>query len=170
MRWDKTSVRDGMFVMGTQGERIGKVIRCDTDTFVVEKGLFFPKDYELRYDHITDISGGTVRYALTDFLRGRDLASPAAAPAATPREAAITAAALNGAPAATARAPARRAEQVADREENPHPAPARGDRNREGRARIRARSDPQDGPHRGEALLGAGDPRGNRHRARAYRT
>ena len=60
-----------MFVMGTQGERIGKVIRCDDETFVVEKGVFFPKDYELRYDHITDISGGTIRYALTDFLRGR---------------------------------------------------------------------------------------------------
>ena len=73
MRWDKTSVRNGMFVMGTQGERIGKVIRCDDETFVVEKGVFFPKDYELRYDHITDVSGGTIRYALTDFLRGRDV-------------------------------------------------------------------------------------------------
>ena len=29
MRFDKDSVRNGMFVMGTQGERIGKVIRCD---------------------------------------------------------------------------------------------------------------------------------------------
>ena len=35
--------------------------------------MFFPKDYELRYDHITDIAGGTIRYALTDFLRGRDM-------------------------------------------------------------------------------------------------
>ena len=73
MRWDKDSVRNGMFVMGTQGERIGKVIRCNADTFVVEKGVFFPKDYELRYDHITDVAGGTVRYALTDFLRGKDI-------------------------------------------------------------------------------------------------
>jgi uncharacterized protein (TIGR02271 family) len=71
MRFDSNNVRNGMFVVGTQGERIGKVIRCNSDTFVVEKGVFFPKDYELRYDHITDVSGGTVRYALTDFLRGR---------------------------------------------------------------------------------------------------
>jgi len=71
MRFDSNNVRNGMFVVGTQGERIGKVIRCDTDTFVIEKGVFFPKDYELRYDHITDISGGTIRYALTDYLRGR---------------------------------------------------------------------------------------------------
>src|SRR5690242_6199026 len=80
MRFDTQSVRPGMFVAGTQGERIGKVIRCDAETFVVEKGIFFPKDHELRYDHITDIAGGTIRYALNDFLRGRNL-EEAAAPA-----------------------------------------------------------------------------------------
>src|SRR6185436_8358802 len=93
----KTSVRNGMFVMGTQGERIGKVIRCDSDTVVGEKGVFFPKDYELRYDHITDIAGGTIRYALTDFLRGRgtdeSLKAAATAPAATTAAAASAAAA-----------------------------------------------------------------------------
>jgi len=73
MRWDKDDVREGMFVVGTQGERIGKVIRCGANTFVVEKGVFFPRDYELRYDHITDIAGGTIRYALNDFLHGRNL-------------------------------------------------------------------------------------------------
>src|SRR5580765_2398038 len=82
MRFDSNSVRNGMFVMGTQGERIGKVIRCDADTFVVEKGIFFPKDYELRYDHITDVAGGTIRYALTDFLRGRKLEETATSPPA----------------------------------------------------------------------------------------
>jgi len=85
MRLDKESVRAGMFVAGTQGERIGKVIRCDEETFVVEKGVFFPKDYELRYDHITDIAGGTIRYALSDFLRGRNLDEAAPAPAAAAR-------------------------------------------------------------------------------------
>src|SRR4029077_1773756 len=113
MRWDKESVRNGMFVMGTQGERIGKVIRCNNDTFVVEKGVFFPKDYELRYDHVTDIAGGTIRYALTDFLRGRDIetAKPAV-PAAV-----AAAATATGASAATATATARRAETSADRDE-----------------------------------------------------
>jgi len=69
MRWDKNSVRDGMFVTSTTGEKIGKVIRCDEETFLVEKGILFPKDYELRYDHITEVSDGKIRYALTDFLR-----------------------------------------------------------------------------------------------------
>jgi len=111
MRWDKDSVRNGMFVMGTQGERIGKVIRCDSDPFVVEKGVFFPKDYELRYDHITDIAGGTIRYALTDFLRGRgtdeSLKAAATAPAATTAAAASTAAA----------SVPRRAEKTVEKEE-----------------------------------------------------
>jgi uncharacterized protein (TIGR02271 family) len=104
MRWDKDSVRNGMFVMGTQGERIGKVIRCNAETFVVEKGVFFPKDYELRYDHITDVAGGTIRYALTDFLRGRTAEEPST------REAAASVA------TATA-ATARQTERSADRDE-----------------------------------------------------
>jgi uncharacterized protein (TIGR02271 family) len=112
MRFDENSVRNGMFVMGTQGERIGKVIRCNDETFVVEKGVFFPKDYELRYDHITDVTGGTIRYALTDFLRGR-----------TPEEARVgstTAArpALGGAANAAATTATRRAESAdVDRDE-----------------------------------------------------
>ena len=119
MRFDNNSVRNGMFVMGTQGERIGKVIRCDDETFVVEKGVFFPKDYELRYDHITDISGGTIRYALTDFLRGRDVTAERPA-ATTAHEAAMAAAAVTGgatAAAAPATATARRGEGSAERDE-----------------------------------------------------
>jgi uncharacterized protein (TIGR02271 family) len=115
MRWDKTSVRNGMFVMGTQGERIGKVIRCDADTFVVEKGVFFPKDYELRYDHIADVSGGTVRYALTDFLRGRDIEETAPKAEASSREADIETATAAGAPAAAATT--RRTERSNERDE-----------------------------------------------------
>jgi uncharacterized protein (TIGR02271 family) len=95
-----------MFVMGTQGERIGKIIQCDNpETFVVEKGVFFPKDYELRYDHITDVAGGTVRYALTDYLRGRNLeetatsATPARATAAAKTEAETVAAKASAAAA-----------------------------------------------------------------------
>jgi len=116
MRFEKDSVRNGMFVMGTQGERIGKVIRCDEETFVVEKGVFFPKDYELRYDHITDISGGTIRYALTDFLRGRDV--PAERSSAPERGGGISAAAATGsASVAAAPATARHTERAADRDE-----------------------------------------------------
>jgi uncharacterized protein (TIGR02271 family) len=105
-----------MFVMGTQGERIGKVIRCDSETFVVEKGVFFPKDYELRYDHITDVAGGTIRYALSDFLRGRSLEEAARTTAAAP-EASATATATATATAAAAAAAAARAPSATQRDE-----------------------------------------------------
>jgi uncharacterized protein (TIGR02271 family) len=114
MRFDKDNVRTGMFVMGTQGERIGKVIRCDEETFVVEKGVFFPKDYELRYDHITDTSGGTIRYALTDFLRGR---APEQARSQATSPAAAGAGAASAAAAATTTATTRRADKASDGDE-----------------------------------------------------
>jgi len=53
-------------VTSVAGHRLGKVIRCDSDTFVVEKGVFFPKDFELRYDHITDVTDGGITYLLSD--------------------------------------------------------------------------------------------------------
>jgi uncharacterized protein (TIGR02271 family) len=56
MRWDRNSIREGTLVTSESGERIGKVIRCDAETFIVEKGAFFPKDYQLRYDQITGVS------------------------------------------------------------------------------------------------------------------
>jgi uncharacterized protein (TIGR02271 family) len=87
MRWERGNVHTGMFVMGTQGERIGKVIRCDPDTFVVEKGVFFPKDYELRYDHIADMKDGTIVYSLTDFLRREESLKETAKTRETAREA-----------------------------------------------------------------------------------
>jgi uncharacterized protein (TIGR02271 family) len=66
MRWSRNEVRAGMTVTSTKGERLGNVIRSGTDTFVVEKGVFFPKDYELRYDHITALNGEQIAYSLSD--------------------------------------------------------------------------------------------------------
>ena len=88
MRWDKTSVRNGMFVMGTQGERIGKVIRCDTDTFVVADRSLYPLDtaiYSFSPTAYKNLSKGAKAFAFqpsavgvaraTDVVR---LTSPAA--------------------------------------------------------------------------------------------
>jgi uncharacterized protein (TIGR02271 family) len=106
MRWDKNNVRDGMFVTSTKGERIGKVIRCGSETFVVEKGALFPKDYELRYDHITDIRNGGVTYSLVDFFqreeRQRAEVSPATAAAVSTSTPDLNAARLAAAKVAAA--------------------------------------------------------------------
>ena len=66
MRWSRNEVHEGMSVTSTTGERLGKVIRTGAETFVIEKGVFFPKDYELRYDHITALGGDQITYTLSD--------------------------------------------------------------------------------------------------------
>jgi len=85
MRWTRNEVRTGMTVTSTKGERLGNVVRVGSDTFVVEKGVFFPKDYELRYDHITSLYAEEIGYSLSD--TDSRFASPAetarAHPAAT---------------------------------------------------------------------------------------
>ncbi len=93
MRWTRNEVRSGMTVTSTNGERLGNVVRVGSDSFVVEKGVFFPKDYELRYDHITSLDGDEIAYSLsdddsrfgppTDNARAGTTAA-AAAPVATP--------------------------------------------------------------------------------------
>ena len=60
-----------MFVTSTKGGAHRKVIRRDVDTFVVEKGTLFPKDYELRYDHIAGLSGGEISYSLDEVGSGK---------------------------------------------------------------------------------------------------
>lgn len=62
MQWD---VREGMFVRTADGEKLGTVIRCGGDTFVVEKGLFLPRDFVLRYEDVADVRGGEVRLRLS---------------------------------------------------------------------------------------------------------
>jgi uncharacterized protein (TIGR02271 family) len=85
MRWTRNEVRTGMTVSSTKGERLGNVVRVGSDTFVVEKGVFLPKDYELRYDHITSLEGEQIGYSLsdTDSRFGSPAETPRAGTAAT---------------------------------------------------------------------------------------
>jgi uncharacterized protein (TIGR02271 family) len=66
MKWNQSNVSEGMIVTTSVGDRLGKVISCGAETFVVEKGMFSPKDYELRYDHILSIDSGGITYSLQD--------------------------------------------------------------------------------------------------------
>jgi uncharacterized protein (TIGR02271 family) len=107
MRWTRNEVRAGMSVTSTKGERLGNVIRMGAETFVVERGVFFPKDYELRYDHITALSGDQISYSLSDAdARLGSTTETARVAAATPApRPAAAAAATAAAPSASARAP-----------------------------------------------------------------
>lgn len=48
----------GTAVRSQDGERLGKVAALDEDSFVVEKGIFFPKDFLFRYDDIEGFRDG----------------------------------------------------------------------------------------------------------------
>jgi uncharacterized protein (TIGR02271 family) len=115
MRWDSNSIKPGMFVMSTSGERIGKVIRCNADDFIVEKGVLFPRDYELRYDHITEIKDGTISYSLADYLESTRKAGarPGAPPAPLREPGSGLAASAATAAATTTAARERRSEERA---------------------------------------------------------
>ena len=65
---DRSSIRQGMTVFSSDGEKLGKVIQCDASTFIIEKGLFFKKDYVVRYDDVILVSGDEIRLS-----RGREL-------------------------------------------------------------------------------------------------
>ena len=116
MRWDSNSIKPGMFVTSTSGERIGKVIRCEDDDFIVEKGVFFPRDYELRYDHITEIKDGTIAYSLADYLESSRQAGArtGSAPAPLREVGAGIAASATAEPAAPTTARARRDERAGE--------------------------------------------------------
>jgi uncharacterized protein (TIGR02271 family) len=48
----KEQLREGMIVHSADGERLGKIVRCGPDGFVIEKGIFFKKEYIARYEDV----------------------------------------------------------------------------------------------------------------------
>lgn len=50
----------GMKVRDTNGESVGKVIAVGANTFLIEKGLFFPKDYTVRMSQVREIRDGEI--------------------------------------------------------------------------------------------------------------
>jgi hypothetical protein len=66
--FDRASIRQGMTVFSSDGEKLGTVIQCDVSTFIIEKGLFFKKDYVVRFEDVTLVAGDEIRLS-----RGREL-------------------------------------------------------------------------------------------------
>jgi uncharacterized protein (TIGR02271 family) len=55
---DRRGVREGLTVRSADGDKLGKVVMCDADTFIVEKGIFFPRERAIRYDDVQQVSDG----------------------------------------------------------------------------------------------------------------
>jgi uncharacterized protein (TIGR02271 family) len=58
--YQRSDVREGMTVRSIDGEKLGKIFAVQEGEFLIEKGLFFPKDYVCRYSEINDIRDGEV--------------------------------------------------------------------------------------------------------------
>jgi hypothetical protein len=60
---------ESLLVVSTRGESIGKVIHYDGDeTFLVEGGTEFPKDFQFHYENSTGVSDdGSLVYTLTEY-------------------------------------------------------------------------------------------------------
>jgi uncharacterized protein (TIGR02271 family) len=58
--FQRSNIREGMIVRSIEGEKLGKVFAVSEGEFHIEKGLFFPKDYLVRYSEISDIRGDEI--------------------------------------------------------------------------------------------------------------
>jgi uncharacterized protein (TIGR02271 family) len=58
--YQRSDVNEGMTVRSSDGEKLGKVFAVQDGEFLIEKGLFFPKDYICRYSEISDIRNGEI--------------------------------------------------------------------------------------------------------------
>ncbi|RKH00433.1 DUF2382 domain-containing protein [Corallococcus sp. CA053C] len=56
----RNDIREGMTVRSSDGEKLGKVFAVSEGEFHIEKGLFFPKDYLVRYAEVSDIRDGEI--------------------------------------------------------------------------------------------------------------
>ncbi len=58
--FQRSDIKEGMTVRSIDGEKLGRVFALHSGEFLIEKGLFFPKDYVCRYSEISDIRNGEI--------------------------------------------------------------------------------------------------------------
>ncbi|WP_233591321.1 YsnF/AvaK domain-containing protein [Corallococcus sp. AB011P] len=56
----RNDIKEGMTVRSSDGEKLGKVFAVSEGEFHIEKGMFFPKDYLVRYLEVSDIRNGEI--------------------------------------------------------------------------------------------------------------
>jgi uncharacterized protein (TIGR02271 family) len=53
-------IKEGMVVRSLDGEKLGKVVSCESSTFIIEKGLFFPTEYTASYGDVHHTADGEI--------------------------------------------------------------------------------------------------------------
>jgi uncharacterized protein (TIGR02271 family) len=56
--FERSQVKEGMVVRSQDGEKLGRVFAVTEDAFHIEKGLFFPKDYLVRFSEVAGVRDG----------------------------------------------------------------------------------------------------------------
>lgn len=72
---ERQDIREGMKVRSSDGANLGKVVACGDETFIIEKGFFFPQDYSVRYGQVAEVRSGEIWLGQT----GQELTSGAPA-------------------------------------------------------------------------------------------
>src|SRR5438477_2461184 len=60
-----TEIREGMNVLSADGERLGRIIRIEGDSLLIEKGFFFHKDYACSVNNVREVRGDDVILSLS---------------------------------------------------------------------------------------------------------
>ena len=58
--YQRGDLKEGMTVRSVDGHRLGTVYAVGEKEFHIEKGLFFPKDYAVRYAEISELRHGEI--------------------------------------------------------------------------------------------------------------
>ena len=58
--YQRSDIKEGMTVRSIDGEKLGRIFAVQEGEFLIEKGLFFPKDYVCSYSEISDIRDGEI--------------------------------------------------------------------------------------------------------------
>ncbi len=69
---DTRGIAEGMTVRSSDGKKLGTVIECGAEQFLVEKGLFFPTDYGIRYEDVESVADGEVHLGLAEAELGKE--------------------------------------------------------------------------------------------------
>ncbi|HYO65231.1 MAG TPA: hypothetical protein VEU33_04050, partial [Archangium sp.] len=85
--YQRGDIKEGMTVRSIDGHKLGKVYAVGDMEFHIEKGLFFPKDYSVRYSEISEVRNGEIILAHgKDSLRSFSDESPYGTDTIAPRE------------------------------------------------------------------------------------
>lgn len=61
----REQIRAGSKVWSSDGEKLGEVVAIHRNSFVIEKGWFFAKDFVLPFDDVLELRGGNVHLSRT---------------------------------------------------------------------------------------------------------